>query len=75
VIGLILIIAGFALVLLPLALQSYQYNGWGSATVISMLVIGGLSVAAFIVYEKYFARKSFIPFYLLKDKSVIGACP
>jgi hypothetical protein len=39
-----------------------------------MLVIGGLCLVAFVNYEKFLAPKSFIPFSLLLDRSVIGAC-
>lgn len=42
--------------------------------IIAMLVIGISCLIAFIFYERFLAKKSFIPFYLLKDKSVIGAC-
>jgi hypothetical protein len=36
----ILLIAGWALLLLPLSLANYASAGWGSASIISMLVIG-----------------------------------
>ena len=39
-----------------------------------MLVIGGLLIIAFALYEKFLAPKTFIPFGLLTDRTVIGAC-
>jgi len=42
--------------------------------IIAMLVIGILCLIAFVFYEKFLAKRSFIPFYLLKTPSVIGAC-
>jgi hypothetical protein len=42
--------------------------------IIAMWVIGGVCLIAFPIYEKYFAKKTFIPFYLLTDRSVMGAC-
>lgn len=42
--------------------------------IIAMLVIGAVCLLTFPVYEKYFSKKSFIPFYLLTNRSVVGAC-
>ena len=39
-----------------------------------MIVIGGLLLILFAVYEKLWAPKTFIPFPLLTDRTVIGAC-
>ncbi|KAI9742682.1 MAG: hypothetical protein M1818_003823 [Claussenomyces sp. TS43310] len=72
--GLLLIIAGFVLFLLPFSLASYQTKGWGSGMIIAMLVIGICCLIAFGFYEKFFSRRPFVPFYLLRDRTVIGAC-
>jgi hypothetical protein len=74
VIGLLLISAAFSLLLLPLSLASYQAKGYQSGMIIAMLVIGAVCLLTFPVYEKYFSKKSFIPFYLLTNRSVVGAC-
>jgi MFS family permease len=74
IVGLFLIAGGLALFLLPFSLYSYQTNGWRSALVISMVVIGGLMLIAFGLYEKYLAPKTFIPWSLLTNRTVIGAC-
>jgi hypothetical protein len=42
--------------------------------IITMLVIGILCLIAFVFYEKFLSRRSFILFYLLKTPSVVGAC-
>jgi hypothetical protein len=42
--------------------------------IITMMVIGGACLIAFVAYEKYLSPLSFIPFRLLTDRSVIGAC-
>ncbi|KAH8670132.1 major facilitator superfamily domain-containing protein [Tricladium varicosporioides] len=73
-IGILLIVAGFTLFLLPFSLASYQRKGWGAGMIIAMLVIGILCLIAFAIYEKFFAPKSFIPFRLLTNPSVAGAC-
>ncbi|KAF7856940.1 hypothetical protein EAF04_009700 [Stromatinia cepivora] len=74
VIGLLLVSAGFVLFLLPFSLASYQKQGWHSGMIIAMLILGILCLIAFGFYERYGARKSFIPFELLTDRTVIGAC-
>ncbi|KAL1619004.1 hypothetical protein SLS54_006854 [Diplodia seriata] len=52
VIGMVLLCAGFALLILPLTLAAYQMNQWRSASIICMLIFGGLSLAGFYVWEK-----------------------
>jgi hypothetical protein len=39
-----------------------------------MLVIGCLCIIAFPFFEKYIAPKSFIPFELFKNRTVLAAC-
>jgi hypothetical protein len=56
------------------SLANYQPRRWSSDTVIAMLVVGSICLIAFPIYEKFWSRKSFIPFYLLTDRSVVGAC-
>ena len=74
VIGIILVMAGFILILLPMSLANYQRNTWHSATVICMIVFGVLSLVLFGLYERFGAKKSFIPWELLKDRTILGAC-
>lgn len=74
VIGVLLVCMGFVLLLLPMSLAYYQRNTWKSATVISMLVVGAVSLISFVLYEKFLSRKCFIPFDLILDRTIIGAC-
>ncbi|KAF7960957.1 hypothetical protein EAE96_000628 [Botrytis aclada] len=74
VIGLLLVSAGFVLFLLPFSLASYQKEGWHAGMIIAMLVIGISCLIAFGFYERFAGRKSFIPFELLTDRTVVGAC-
>ncbi|KAK3706078.1 hypothetical protein LTR37_012905 [Vermiconidia calcicola] len=73
-IGMILIIAGWALLLLPLSLATSVASKWKSPSIIAMMVVGFLCLVAFFVHERFFARKQFLPFRLLTDRTVIGAC-
>lgn len=74
IIGLFLICAGLALFLLPFSLYSYQKDQWKSAMIIAMIIIGGLLIIAFAVWERYFAPVTFIPYELLADRTVFAAC-
>jgi MFS family permease len=71
-IGILILAAGLALFLLPFSLWSYQANEWRSPMIICMIVFGGLLLATFGIYEKYFAIKTFIPFELLTDRTVLA---
>lgn len=41
--------------------------------IICMIVFGGVAIILFALWEKYLAPKSFVPFHLLKSRTVIGA--
>lgn len=76
--GLLLLVTGLALFLLPFNLFPYQGatldEQWSSALVISMLVIGFSTLIAFAIWEWKFAPVTFIPFHLLRDRTVLGCC-
>ncbi|KAF2000345.1 MFS general substrate transporter [Amniculicola lignicola CBS 123094] len=74
VIGLLLVCGGFSIFLLPFSLSAYQKDGWHSSLVICMIVFGLVLIGLFIVWEKFFAPKTFFPFYLMKDRTVVAAC-
>lgn len=69
----ILLAAGLALFLLPLNIYSYQPEGWRSPMIMSMIVIGGLLILLFVIYEKFWAPVNFIPMHLLGDRTVFFA--
>ncbi|KAL3423117.1 siderophore iron transporter [Phlyctema vagabunda] len=70
VIGLLLITSGLALFLLSFSLYSYQKNEWESPLIICFVIFGGLLIIAFSMWEKYFAPVTFIPWPLLKNRTV-----
>ncbi|CAG8219761.1 unnamed protein product [Penicillium nalgiovense] len=69
-IGIILLAGGMALFLLPFSLWSYQKDQWRSAMIICMIILGGLLLIAFALYERFWAPVTFIPFNLLMDRTV-----
>ncbi|TID19573.1 MFS general substrate transporter [Venturia nashicola] len=74
VIGLLLVAVGFAFFLLPFNLYATETKGWRSALIICFLVFGVLLLAAFVLWERFFARISLTPWELLKDRTVLGTC-
>lgn len=38
-----------------------------------MIIFGVVSLILFALWEKYFARVSYLPFKFLKDRTILGA--
>ena len=74
VVGIFLLIAGFSLFLLAFVLAESQANKWQSASIICMIVVGGVVIIGFVIYERFVAPKPFIPYHLLSSRTIIGAC-
>ncbi|KAI0139403.1 MFS general substrate transporter [Hypoxylon sp. NC0597] len=74
VIGMLLTIAGWALLLLPFSIVTYAPNGWKTGYIIAMIVLGVVLLAAFVVWERFFAPVAYFPFKFLKDRTILGAC-
>ncbi|KAL1297323.1 hypothetical protein AAFC00_004871 [Neodothiora populina] len=70
VIGLLLLSTGLSLFLLSFSIYTYQAEGWKSPMIICFIVFGILLTVAFAVWER-FAPTTFVPWYLLKDRTVI----
>ncbi|KAF2625465.1 MFS general substrate transporter [Macroventuria anomochaeta] len=74
VIGLLLICGGFSIFLLPFSLAAYQGEGWRAPMIICMIVFGLILLGLFAAWERFWAPKTFFPFHLLTDRSVVAAC-
>ncbi|KAF7550761.1 hypothetical protein G7046_g7917 [Stylonectria norvegica] len=72
--GLLLITAGISLFLLPFNIYSYQREQWKAPIIICFLIFGALFIVAFAIWEKYWAPVKFLPYHLLTDRTVVGAC-
>ncbi|MDI1486015.1 MAG: hypothetical protein OHK93_004204 [Ramalina farinacea] len=73
-VGLILLSGGVALFLLPFNFYTLQARGWRSPLIICLLVFGIVLLILFAVWEKFLAPVTFIPYSLLLDWTVLGAC-
>jgi hypothetical protein len=71
VVGILLIATGLSLFLLSFSLYSYQAEQWKSPMIICFLVFGILLSASFSVWEAKFAPVTFVPWHLMKDRTVI----
>ncbi|KAJ4149012.1 hypothetical protein NW754_000448 [Fusarium falciforme] len=74
VVGISLACVGLTLFLLPFNLAATGLNGWGSATIISMILVGLTLLVLLVLYESFIAPTKFLPFELLRDRVVWGAC-
>jgi MFS family permease len=69
--GLLILATGLALFLLAFNIYSYQPNTWRSPLIISFIIIGFFLIIAFGIYEARFAPITFVPWPLLKNRTVI----
>lgn len=68
---LILISAGFILILLPLGLHAYAAKGWASPHIIVMFVIGGVCIIGIGFWEWLVASKPILKLNYFLDKDII----
>lgn len=69
-VGILILLAGMALFLLPFSLWSYQEKKWESPMIIGMMVAGFVLLILFPIWEKFFAPVTFLPYTLLLDRTV-----
>lgn len=74
VIGAILLMAAFLLFLLPFSLITNGRSSYGSPTFIAMVVVGFCLFFVFAAWERWGTRAQFVPWDLLRNGSVLGAC-
>jgi SIT family siderophore-iron:H+ symporter-like MFS transporter len=69
IIGVILLIAVFALLLVPLTIAGGFESKWSDAQVVAPLVIGFVCIPVFVIWELR-APHPLVPFHHMKDRSV-----
>jgi MFS family permease len=71
--GLILLGFGWSLLLLPFSLKTYADGGWRNRSLIAMMIVGGLLLIAYVLYEIKWARVPSAPRRLIFNKTFIMA--
>ncbi|KAH6896758.1 major facilitator superfamily domain-containing protein [Thelonectria olida] len=71
--GLILLGFGWSLLLLPFSLKTYADHGWKNRSLIAMMIVGGLLLIAYVVYEMKWARVPSAPRRLVFNKTFVMA--
>ncbi|KKK25630.1 siderophore iron transporter mirA [Aspergillus rambellii] len=73
--GAVLLLLGLSLFLVPLSLTgSGNSDAWHKGSFIAMLVLGVVFFIAFIVWDAWFATKPFIPYRMIRNRTVAAAC-
>lgn len=72
--GLLLLVAGMALILIPISLTGSLNPGrWKEASFIAMIVLGAVVLIGFVVWDVKFAKKPLFP-ASMANRTVIAAC-
>lgn len=74
VLGVFLLTAGLSLFLLPFTIAGSAEDDWKTPHIIIMLVFGVACLIGFAVAERFLAPVPFLPWELLANRTVIGAC-
>ncbi|OAA49229.1 siderophore iron transporter mirA [Cordyceps fumosorosea ARSEF 2679] len=72
--GLVLLVAGLSLILIPLSLTGSLNPGrWREASFIAMVVVGAVLLVSFVEWDVKFAKRPYIP-ARMANRTVIAAC-
>lgn len=71
--GLILLGFGWSLLLLPFSLKTYADGGWRNQSLIAMMIVGGLLLIVYVIYEVKWARFPSSPRRLVYNRTFIMA--
>ncbi|KAF4849538.1 MFS siderochrome iron transporter 1 [Colletotrichum siamense] len=73
VVGMLLIMFGFSLFLLPFSLVRYAAKGWVSGHIIAMIILGVFCLVLFGLWERMYADTPLVPWKNLKDRTILGS--
>ncbi|KAL1408004.1 hypothetical protein Q8F55_004801 [Vanrija albida] len=71
-IGLALFVVGFGLLFVTVTIANSKTAKWSDAHSIAQMVVGGVVIILFVLWERFWAPHPLLPFALLKRKTVIG---
>ncbi|PHH70564.1 hypothetical protein CDD82_7043 [Ophiocordyceps australis] len=67
------ILFGWTLLLLPFSLVNTAPHGWKTGYILASIVLGIALLAAFAVWERFFAAVSYFPWSYLKNRTILCA--
>ncbi|TDZ21535.1 MFS siderochrome iron transporter 1 [Colletotrichum orbiculare MAFF 240422] len=73
IVGMLLIMFGFSLFLLPFSLVRYAAKGWASGHIIAMIILGLFCLVLFGFWERMYAERPLVPWKNLKDRTILGS--
>ncbi|TCD63466.1 hypothetical protein EIP91_005375 [Steccherinum ochraceum] len=73
VVGLLLLCAAIALILIPLTLSQTVNGGWNNPSIIAMLVVGCVLCLVFGVWDFRFAKRPVVALRFLKNRAVVAS--
>lgn len=71
--GLLLLGFGWSLLLLPFSLKTNAEKGWKNPSLIAMMVVGGLLLIAYVLYERFYATIPSFPGRFLRNRTFLLA--
>ncbi|KAE8155087.1 MFS general substrate transporter [Aspergillus avenaceus] len=71
--GLVLLGFGWSLLLLPFSLKTYADAGWQNQSLIAMMIVGGILLIAYVLYEIKWARVPSSPRRMIFNKTFLMA--
>ncbi|OJJ42905.1 hypothetical protein ASPZODRAFT_146476 [Penicilliopsis zonata CBS 506.65] len=74
IVGAAILMAAFILFLLPFSMAQYGRTEYHKPAFIAQVVVGFCLFFVFAAWEKWCARVHFIPYRLLRNRTVLGAC-
>ena len=72
-VGLVLLGFGWSLLLLPFSLSTYADGGWNNPSLIAMMVVGGILLVFYVVFEMKWAKMPSAPRRLVFNKTFVMA--
>lgn len=72
--GIILFVAGFACLLLPLTIAASLTHGWKTPWVIALILVGAIILVCLPFYEKHFAVNPITPMFYFKNATIVLSC-
>jgi len=75
ILGAVLMVVGLGLALIPLSLTGARNSErWKQGSTIAMLVVGVVVLAVFFLWDAKLAKTPFVPFRMIRERTVIAAC-